>query len=244
MLGLEHSIVAESQIYISDALREISVVEPELETIAVVGTEPVLESEEHAEFNLSAINRLGSFIDNLIVINYREGNDAVARMNDAVMVIGLGVPTDAPEVYGENLARRRVDDYAFVDETGTDVFGICVVHQIIAEMRGIDVADFGRVENGIVLAEAHYYPHPIFKGLPPEFEVFSDHWAEASSTPKGYRRLMSTMPGPFSEHGCTEAAFESLDGRVVTTQFHAEENDNGLLMIRNKYDQALERLLT
>jgi GMP synthase-like glutamine amidotransferase len=88
------------------------------------------------------------------------------------------------------------------------------------------------IETGLCDFEALDSEHCLFEGLGKTFPVRSHHWASLTSVPEGFTHLGRTLPGPNST-GCEVAMMESTDGRIVSTQFHPELIDTGLVIMEN-----------
>ena len=106
----------------------------------------------------------------------------------------------------------RTDPALF--EVGVPVFGICYGFQAMTRALGGEVADTGHSEFG--RTQLRVGPSGVlFRGLPPEQQVWMSHGNEVTRAPDGFVTTGRTAGAPV-------AAFEDVDRRLAGVQFHPE----------------------
>ncbi len=224
----------------SRALASVTITQAERESIVITST-----LQGHEYFNEKALERLGSFLPNLVVLTHTEASDPLnlQRLDDAHVLYGLGVPADKPKIYGKGLARARAESSAFIDETTTPFFGICLFMQIKAVRAGATIhsakssSDIRR-ENGEYTLKI-INKSPALAGLPDEPRVYSNHFAFVATQPEDIGLVhVAATASDSGEITCRVAMVQ--DGQNVFTQFHAEETEDGLLILKNHLAIAVE----
>ncbi len=99
-------------------------------------------------------------------------------------------------------------------DLGVPVLGICYGMQTMARVLG------GRVRPGLTREYGAarisvVCPEPLFRGLPPEMEVWMSHGDQVEALPDGFERLAQTSHCPYAAMGDMERRFYGL-------QFHPE----------------------
>ena len=106
----------------------------------------------------------------------------------------------------------RTDPALF--EVGVPVFGICYGFQAMTRALGGEVADTGHSEFGRTQLQVGT-SGVLFRGLPPEQQVWMSHGNEVTRAPDGFVTTGRTAGAPV-------AAFEDVDRRFAGVQFHPE----------------------
>ncbi|HEV3468443.1 MAG TPA: glutamine-hydrolyzing GMP synthase [Pyrinomonadaceae bacterium] len=94
------------------------------------------------------------------------------------------------------------------------VLGICYGLQVLAADMGGEVEPTERREYGYARLFVTEADSPLFRGLPPEMDVWMSHGDHVTRMPEGFRETARTA-GVLN-------AFESLSKRIFGVQFHPE----------------------
>jgi GMP synthase (glutamine-hydrolysing) len=101
-----------------------------------------------------------------------------------------------------------------LDAVGCPVLGICYGLQILAADMGGEVKASSSREYGYARLFVTDPESALFKGLPPEMDVWMSHGDHVTSLPEGFRETARTA-GMLN-------AFENLSKRIFGVQFHPE----------------------
>ena len=113
-------------------------------------------------------------------------------------------------VYDKNSPLPNKDIFDF----DKPILGICYGMQVIASLLGGEVAATGEREYG--RAELFIDKRArLFKGLPPEIQVWMSHGDRLSGIPSGFEQLAHSAHSPY-------AAIGDLDKKIYGIQFHPE----------------------
>ena len=112
-------------------------------------------------------------------------------------------------------------------KAGVPILGICYGMQLLSHTLGGRVQPTSHREYGPATVRVSDESHPLFAGLPTEFDVWMSHGDVVEEVPPGFRTLAT------SDHSPTAAMTNT--SRVSALQFHPEvqHTSHGLALLRN-----------
>lgn len=138
--------------------------------------------------------------------------------------VGLILSGGPSSVYNSDSPRPASN---LLDDIKCPVLGICYGLQVLAADLGGAVSPSNMREYGYARLSILEPDSPLFKGLPPELDVWMSHGDHITSPPPGFK-ITARTEGALN-------ALEDLSGRIFGVQFHPEvaHTPLGFQIIRN-----------
>ncbi len=154
------------------------------------------------------------------LVPYQTAVEFISENSEKVKgVILSGGPAS---VYLDNSPKIDLSNLA-----GKPVLGICYGLQLIAyqlggEVEKVEKREYGKAQIKILSNS------PLFQGLPSEFNVWMSHSDAVTKLPAGFKRIAEST-------NSSNAAIQSLDGKIYGVQFHPEvaHTENGKNILAN-----------
>jgi len=182
----------------------------------------------------------------LVINNHGQYNHRIYRSLHYLKIPAEIIPNTTPieEIIGKNpigimlgggpSIERAGNSHQYVKEMDCPILGICLGHQIIAQVYGADIGSAGiesYAKNTITILDEN----DILKGLGETMDVWTSHKDEVKTLPPGFKLLATSDV-------CEIEAMKHPDKPVYGIQFHPEvhHTKQGHLIFENFYQVCQE----
>ncbi len=154
------------------------------------------------------------------IFPYNVSVDKLQALNPSGLIFSGGPAS----VYDEDAPRLEGN---YRDFFSCPILGICYGFQLLARQFGGVVEPSTNREYGHARLRVIHPASPLFKGLPPELDVWLSHGDYVTKIPDGFQ--------PIAETDGALNAFENLSTRIFGVQFHPEVSHTpmGIEILRN-----------